>query len=243
MTRCTSTPPLLPLLVWSTILHCLIGGGGGRVHAFGTGWRPLSESQPFRLGDGKAEGVKVKGYEGEWPLWSGLRAAASSSSSSSSSSSAVAPSVPGGTTPVVDVGVPGKAKGKGEGGEATWKCTPAGACQKCPDDARHLPYCRPYGNRQPLVCTSASAPSAGSAATTTIRAYESCGKVVQDEARDFLEFVMSTAVIAVVAITVFVQRQKVLFQRQNQLLSFRVSGTRSGGVGATTTTRSRRAGL
>ncbi len=44
--------------------------------AQGTGWRPDTErpGTPFVLGNGKNEGVKVVGYEGEWPLWSHFHA-------------------------------------------------------------------------------------------------------------------------------------------------------------------------
>lgn len=67
------------------------------------GWTP--EPSAFRLGDGKSEGVKVVGYEGEWPLWSDFRAQQDKLRADQLASS-----------------------------DAVFVCVPIGDCSACPDD-------------------------------------------------------------------------------------------------------------
>lgn len=175
-------------------------------------WRPDTElpGAPFRLGDGKNEGTKVIGYEGEWPLWSSFR---SKPSSPSLDATAGAPSSSNGT----------------------YVCAPIGDCTACPDDVKHLPYCRPYNNRRRVACSPVSNPkdpasvqsalaSASNSSSTALLGYEACGKSARQEARDYFEMIAVIASIAIFSVWAFVQRQKLLFQRQNQTLYSRVTG-------------------
>lgn len=92
-------------------------------------WRPDSElpGAKFVLGDGKAQGSKVKGYEGEWPLWSSLR----TSKPALDSIDAVAPA-----------GRPGPSSSSsssttsstGSNDSISYVCAPIGECEACPDD-------------------------------------------------------------------------------------------------------------
>ena len=136
-------------------------------------WRPDNElpGAKFVLGDGKNEGSKVKGYEGEWPLWASFR----ESKAVLDPLDAVAPA-----------GQPSSAGSAGSGDNTSYVCAPIGECDACPDDvvstasieqneyqtsrladARtfaiafialgrwqiHLPYCRPYNNRRRVACS------------------------------------------------------------------------------------------
>lgn len=94
------------------------------------GWRPDAESTgtPFRLGDGKAEGVKVVGYQGEWPLWSDFRAQQihldQPTGPSSSTSTSAQPAL--GTGPNSNAG-------------AVFVCMTVGECNACPSDVVSQP--------------------------------------------------------------------------------------------------------
>ncbi|KAJ9473981.1 hypothetical protein PHBOTO_004071 [Pseudozyma hubeiensis] len=195
-------------------------------------WRPDSElsGAKFVLGDGKTEGSRVKGYEGEWPLWSSLRKAQSSTNhakpSDASNSATAQP---------------------GSGNSTAHVCSPISECEPCPEDVIHLPYCRPYNNRRRVACSPVtdrnnpqsvqSALSAAKSAKTNTSAanvirlgYEACGKSAKQEARDYFEMIGVIASIAIFSVWAFVQRQKLLFRRQNQRLQSRVTGRRSSGI-------------
>ncbi|GAC92452.1 hypothetical protein PHSY_000005 [Pseudozyma hubeiensis SY62] len=194
-------------------------------------WRPDSE-QPgakFVLGDGKTEGSKVKGYEGEWPLWSSSRKTQSSANHANppEASNSVAPQA-------------------GSSNSTAHVCSPIGDCEPCPEDVIHLPYCRPYNNRRRVACSpvtdrndpqavQSALRAANSAKTDTSAAnvrlgYEACGKSAKQEARDYFEMIGVIASIAIFSVWAFVQRQKLLFRRQNQRLQSRVTGRRSSGI-------------
>ncbi|CDS01007.1 uncharacterized protein SPSC_05179 [Sporisorium scitamineum] len=189
-------------------------------------WRPDSElpGAPFVLGDGKNEGSKVKGYEGEWPLWSSFRKSKSAQNAGSSPTPVAAAAASGGPTHV---------------------CAPIGECEPCPDNVIHLPYCRPYNNRRRVACSPISNPndphaiqaalananaakstSTSTSATTAALGYEACGKSAKQEARDYFEMIAVITSIAIFSVWAFIQRQKLLFQRQNQQLQSRVTGQR-----------------
>lgn len=94
------------------------------------GWRPYTElaGSKFVLGDGKNEGIKVKGYQGEWPIWSSFR----SKSSGMDATTSV------GNTPVGSIDTEGK--GANGGNNATkYVCAPIGDCLRCPEDVVSLP--------------------------------------------------------------------------------------------------------
>lgn len=219
-------------------------------------WRPDSElpGAKFVLGDGKNEGSKVKGYEGEWPLWSSFRKGKTGQSSDSSTTHAAASS--GGSANATNA--------------TTHVCAPIGECEPCPDDVVsvdthssltrtlsliatlasipvtlrsqiHLPYCRPYNNRRRVACSPVTNPTdpkaiqsaltlAAAAKTSTNSTaslgYEACGKSAKQEARDYFEMIAVIASIAIFSVWAFVQRQKLLFRRQNQQLQSRVTGQR-----------------
>ena len=89
-------------------------------------WRPDNElpGAKFVLGDGKNEGSKVKGYEGEWPLWASFR-----------ESKAVLDPL----DPVAPAGQPSSAGSAGSGDNTSYVCAPIGECEACPDDVVSTP--------------------------------------------------------------------------------------------------------
>ncbi|CBQ68430.1 conserved hypothetical protein [Sporisorium reilianum SRZ2] len=190
-------------------------------------WRPDSElpGAPFILGDGKNEGSKVKGYDGEWPLWSSFRKSKSFEGA-------------GSTTPAAAASSAGPSNATHS---TTHVCAPIGECEPCPDDVVHLPYCRPYNNRRRVACSPLTNPNdpvavqaalnlassaAKSATSTAALGYEACGKSAKQEARDYFEMIAVIASIAIFSVWAFIQRQKLLFRRQNQQLQSRVQGNR-----------------
>lgn len=98
-------------------------------------WRPDTElpGAKFVLGDGKNEGSKVLGYEGEWPLWSSFRA----SKVALDAMDAVAPA---GETPRPST-LPSSSSTASN--ETAYVCAPAGECSPCPEDVVSLPYLYP----------------------------------------------------------------------------------------------------
>ncbi|SPO28080.1 uncharacterized protein UTRI_04470_B [Ustilago trichophora] len=208
-------------------------------------WRPDTElpGAPFILGDGKNEGSKVKGYEGEWPLWASFR----ESKPALDSIDAVAPA----GQPTSDAGSKG-----GEKDPRSYVCAPIGECEGCPEDVIHLPYCRPYNNRRRVACSpvtnrddpkaiQAALDAANAAKTsppsfsspTALLGWEACGKSAKREARDYFEMIAVVASVAIFSIWAFIQRQKFLFNRQNQQLHSRVTGQRrSSGLPASAST-------
>lgn len=188
------------------------------------GWRPDTElpGAKFILGDGKNEGSKAIGYEGEWPLWSSFRQKQDVSAPAAS----MDPTAPASSA---------------SSDSTTHVCASAGECTPCPEEVTHLPYCRPYNNRRRVACSpvtnrndpasvQAALRSASAASNTTTHpdgvqmGYEACGKSAKQEARDYFEMIAVVASVAIFSVWAFVQRQKLLFQRQNQQLNARVSG-------------------
>ena len=100
----------------------------------------------------------------------------------------------------------------------------------------HEPFCQPFGNRRLVHCVPASTmpPIGGSATpvmhnhspTETIRgeipAWESCGRIVEQERADFYEFFACNLFIAIVAITVLLARSKRLQAIQARQLAARI---------------------
>lgn len=177
------------------------------------GWRPDTErpGAPFILGNGKNEGVKVVGYEGEWPLWSSFHADEKKQAEGAEAIDAVAPA-----------GRPSPSSShshSGSGNKTMYVCAGIGECAPCPEDVIHLPYCRPYNNRRRVACAPvigdksdsgavekalAAASSASSTTRTTtittsssgqdgavMLGYEACGKSAKLEARDYFEMIVS----------------------------------------------------
>ncbi|SNX85175.1 uncharacterized protein MEPE_03884 [Melanopsichium pennsylvanicum] len=211
-------------------------------------WRPNNElpGANFILGDGKNEGKKVKGYEGEWPLWSSFR------NSKVVVDDPLDPVAPAGN-PQSSLSSSSTVNESGEADRTAYVCVPIGDCEQCPQQVIYLPYCRPYNNRRRVACTPVSSrddPDAIQAAlstsiaaktripkttnTTTVTSstallgYEACGKSAKQEARDYFEMIAVVASIAIFSVWAFVQRQKLLFKRQNQQLLSRVTGQRRG---------------
>ncbi|PWZ03673.1 hypothetical protein BCV70DRAFT_197878 [Testicularia cyperi] len=200
-------------------------------------WRPDTEKPgaPFVLGDGKNEGVKVIGYEGEWPLWSEFRSKQiklddlsghyGSDSDPQSSQSQDSTSSDSDTT----------SDNAAQG--ALVVCVAIGECSACPIDVLHFPYCRPYNNRRRVACEEIENPSDPAsvqrarlaAPKSSMLGWEACGKSARKEARDYFELIVVLAGVAIASVWVFIHRQKVLFQRQNEQLQFRVSGTATMG--------------
>lgn len=85
---------------------------------------------------------------------------------------------------------------------ASFVCRALSECEPCPASTRNHPFCRPYGNRRLVSCEvlrepSAPGPSGASSSKpqppsdAEFVGWEACGKVVRNETRDYLEFVVS----------------------------------------------------
>ncbi|SAM84532.1 uncharacterized protein UBRO_05801 [Ustilago bromivora] len=201
------------------------------------GWRPDTElpGAPFILGDGKNEGSKVKGYDGEWPLWSSLRTDSASPNPASNQGKGGLETIDA-TSPI---------SGTPAGNATKYVCAPISDCNSCSKDVIHLPYCRPYNNRRRTACVPISQPSSPESIKAALSlassakdedeaggkkgamlGWEACGKSARQEGRDYFEMIAVVASIALFSVWAFVQRQKLLFRRQNQMLQSRVTGQR-----------------
>ncbi|KZS97206.1 hypothetical protein SISNIDRAFT_482140 [Sistotremastrum niveocremeum HHB9708] len=123
-------------------------------------------------------------------------------------------------------------------------CVPFGPCEPCPADALHQPFCQPFGNRRLAHCSSPSTPSnssnippndgsidddvilppsegkvEGKGKTPT---WMTCGRVVEQERRDFFEFVMCNVILAGLAITLVITRSKALASNRTRRLAARI---------------------
>ncbi|KAF9041412.1 hypothetical protein BJ165DRAFT_283755 [Panaeolus papilionaceus] len=127
-------------------------------------------------------------------------------------------------------------------------CTPFGACEPCPADALHQPYCQPFGNRRLLHCVNSThtddsaeptdSPSAPSHTDDKhdpgeVLAWESCGRIVPQERADFFEFIACNVVFAAVALVVLFFRSRRREAQQARQLAARI-GLNWGNGGTTT---------
>ncbi|TBU31459.1 hypothetical protein BD311DRAFT_689099 [Dichomitus squalens] len=117
-------------------------------------------------------------------------------------------------------------------------CFPFGTCEPCPEDALHEPFCQPFGNRRLMHCVPVSTAGGPPTSVThihspteTIRgeipAWESCGRIVEQERADFYEFFACNLFIAIIAITVVLARSKRLQAIQARQLAARIGLVRS----------------
>ncbi|KAI1788062.1 hypothetical protein LXA43DRAFT_974983 [Ganoderma leucocontextum] len=115
----------------------------------------------------------------------------------------------------------------------TLVCLPFGTCEPCPEDALHEPFCQPFGNRRLMHCIPA--PTSGGSPTPTVHnhsptatirgeipAWESCGRIVEQERADFYEFLACNLFISILAITVLLARSKRLQAVQARQLAARI---------------------
>ncbi|EMD34680.1 hypothetical protein CERSUDRAFT_116870 [Gelatoporia subvermispora B] len=133
-------------------------------------------------------------------------------------------------------------------------CRPFGTCEPCPEDALREPFCQPFGNRRLTHCvpnTPGHAPSDGTSEHDApgddvlhgqpgldsphgeIPAWESCGRIVEQERADFYEFFACNFVIAVIALFVLFARTKRLQAMHARQLAARIGlvrGTPGGWV-------------
>ncbi|PWN48503.1 hypothetical protein IE53DRAFT_389296 [Violaceomyces palustris] len=197
------------------------------------GWRPATEEDGavFVLGNGKAGGVTPKNWHGPSPIWLMEQGNPNSNEGPSASpnhaegqgktpsSSSVRGSSPTASTVA---STPKSPAASSYSSEDKYLCTPVSDCEPCPKNSLQYPYCRPYNNRRAVSCTLL--PKDGQGTAKEYRGWEACGKVVKQEARDYLEFLVSISLIAILSICTFVHRQKVLSHRQMDRLESRISG-------------------
>ncbi|CAA7268346.1 unnamed protein product [Cyclocybe aegerita] len=132
-------------------------------------------------------------------------------------------------------------------------CTPFGACEPCPKDAIHQPFCQPFGNRRLMHCVNstlspASAfdsdsdtnhpPSPPPSHTSSshpegeILAWESCGRIVSKETADFYEFVAANAGFALIALGIVFFRSRRMQVMHARQLAARIGLIRDDVLGA-----------
>ncbi|KAF8899787.1 hypothetical protein CPB84DRAFT_1779981 [Gymnopilus junonius] len=121
-------------------------------------------------------------------------------------------------------------------------CTPFGACEPCPPDAMHEPFCRPFGNRRLMHCVNKTSSASTSTPSTLscppgsthsipeISAWESCGRIPSKERGDFLEFVVCNILFAIIALGVLFFRERRLRLGRAKMLAARI-GIGGGGAG------------
>ncbi|KAJ3523241.1 hypothetical protein NMY22_g11528 [Coprinellus aureogranulatus] len=119
-------------------------------------------------------------------------------------------------------------------------CRPFGLCEPCPSEFLTEPYCQPFGNRRLMHCvngteTSPSPPDSHqrnpaqaaddlpqSKQKGETLAWESCGRIPQQERADFFEFVACNVAFVVIALAVVLWRSKVVQSRQARVLAARI---------------------
>ncbi|KAG1859172.1 hypothetical protein C8R48DRAFT_261247 [Suillus tomentosus] len=118
-------------------------------------------------------------------------------------------------------------------------CRPFGACEPCPLDALHEPFCHPFGNRQLMHCSNTTIPtprpdepypiSPPPGALGETPAWQPCGRVPAQERADFYEFVACNLFFATVAIAVSLFRSRRIEANQARRLAVRIGLVRGGG--------------
>ncbi|KAH9948013.1 hypothetical protein B0H21DRAFT_288731 [Amylocystis lapponica] len=144
------------------------------------------------------------------------------------------------------------------GNDTDLMCRPFGTCEPCPVDALEEPFCQPFGNRRLMHCTPPTSSYArpphplhepeddayiASLADDPERdprqgeipAWESCGRIVEQERADFYEFLACNFLIAVIALFVLFARSKRLQTMHARQLAARIGlvrGTPGGWASA-----------
>jgi hypothetical protein len=97
------------------------------------------------------------------------------------------------------------------------------------------PFCQPFGNRRLVHCVplaSTSRPQLQEAHPKgEIPAWESCGRIVQQERADFGEFVFCNALLCAIALVVVFTRSRRLQALQAGRLAARIGLSRGRGRG------------
>ncbi|KAA1479343.1 hypothetical protein DENSPDRAFT_846201 [Dentipellis sp. KUC8613] len=126
-------------------------------------------------------------------------------------------------------------------------CSPFGPCEPCPDDALNEPFCQPFGNRRLMHCSR----NHDSTSTSPIThrppghrplpqdtpqgetpAWESCGRIVEQERADYWEFVACNVLFAALALFLVFARSRRLEALQARKLAARIGLLRSGPGGS-----------
>ncbi|KAJ8087380.1 hypothetical protein PM082_006210 [Marasmius tenuissimus] len=123
-------------------------------------------------------------------------------------------------------------------------CRPYGDCEPCPSEALHEPFCQPFGNRRLMHCINETLllptlhpPGNKPRPISTsildhdrsqphregeISAWESCGRIVDQERADFYEFVGCNLLFAVIAVLIVLWRTKRMHALQARQLAARI---------------------
>ncbi|KZT28072.1 hypothetical protein NEOLEDRAFT_957169 [Neolentinus lepideus HHB14362 ss-1] len=121
-------------------------------------------------------------------------------------------------------------------------CRPFGRCEPCPEDALHEPFCQPFGNRRLMHCSNATQVSVTAMATHTTSyydhgqqlqgetpAWQSCGRIPEQERADFYEFVACNLAFALVALGLVAVRTKRMEAIVARRIAARIGLVRGGG--------------
>ncbi|OAX40615.1 hypothetical protein K503DRAFT_737153 [Rhizopogon vinicolor AM-OR11-026] len=129
-------------------------------------------------------------------------------------------------------------------GHQSVTCHPFGACEPCPQDALHEPFCHPFGNRQLMHCSNTttttptiptdypyptSPPSEAPGSLGETPAWQPCGRIPAQERADFYEFVACNMLFAAAAIGVALIRSRRIEAHQARRLAARIGLVRGGG--------------
>ncbi|EPQ53628.1 hypothetical protein GLOTRDRAFT_139794 [Gloeophyllum trabeum ATCC 11539] len=98
-------------------------------------------------------------------------------------------------------------------------CRPFGRCEPCPDDALHEPFCQPFGNRRLMHCQASQGETP---------AWQSCGRIPEQERADFYEFVACNLAFALVALGLVVVRTRRMEAMLARRIAARIGLVRGG---------------
>lgn len=125
-------------------------------------------------------------------------------------------------------------------------CRPVGDCEACPHELLHEPFCQPFGNRRRMHCVNITAtalfpsipvhigaPLPPHSALTQphsndnrqldeTTAWESCGRIVDQERADFWEFIACNVLFAGISLFVLFARSRRLQALQARQLAARI---------------------
>lgn len=148
---------------------------------------------PDRGGSSRVQDFSALGQDG-WSRAGGWVPSSSSSSSSQASSSNSS-------------GLSSLDPSQYDLNSSAFVCSSLSECEPCSPKARNHPFCRPYGNRRLVSCQTLKDPPGSQSpeessvvgsskprppADAEFVGWEACGKVVGNETKDYLEFVVSS---------------------------------------------------
>jgi len=108
------------------------------------------------------------------------------------------------------------------------QCVPFGRCEPCPPAEQAEPVCQPFGNRRLYHCIPENpSPGGGTGITGRVGSgevpvWQPCGRVVEQETRDFMEFVFCNLALLLIALFIAFKRLKLMDNIRSRTLAARI---------------------